>query len=311
MITGEFPLAASSARFSRACLHALVAMPLLTSQAQEVTRTELKPLEAIKIPEDAPPENKDAFDIKDRWLEAMTVPAGKERVHANIVIGDRMKKSWPTIVIAPGSTWTGTKSGRVEISGGNVIARKCRFLQLPLEVDHACHYYFINCGFDDCRFGKAGVWYGGDLAGKYYFENCIIRKNFARPINLTDTGFRIQTCVFDNIEMPSMNFRKKEPVDYVNEKWLRVVHCRFVKCTIPVSFLLLTRECVFEGCTFIEDSEKMEELTKPIEVDLYVKDSKSKLKLYPANIILNLKPDTDLKDVTVPTTASLLPGLAP
>lgn len=305
MISGEFPPALGSS--FRACCHAallVLAAPLLMAQ-------ELKPLEAIEVPGDEPPANKDAFDIKDRWLEPMTIPAGKERVHSSIVIGDRVKKKWPTIVIAPGSVWTGTRSGRVEISGGNVVARKCRFLQLPLEVDHACRYFFINCGFDDCRFGKAGVWYGGDLAGKYYFESCIIRKNFAAPLNLTDTGFRIQSCVFENIEMPSMNFRKKEPADYVNEKWLRVARCRFVRCDVPVSFLLLTRECIFEGCTFIEDPEKMEEITKPIEVDLYVKDSKSKMKSYPANIILNLKPDTELKDVSVPTMAGLLPGLAP
>ncbi|QJE98909.1 hypothetical protein [Luteolibacter luteus] len=305
MISGETPPALWS-NFRTSCRVALVAFALPFAMAQE-----LKPLEAVEVPADAPPENKAAFDIKDRWLEPMTIPAGKERVHSHIVIGDRMKKKWPTMVIAPGSVWTGTKSGRVEISGGNVIARKCRFLQLPLEVDHACRYYFINCGFDDCRFGKTGVWYGGDLAGKYYFESCIIRKNFANPLNLTDTGFRIQNCVLEGIEMPSMDYRKKEPVNYVNEKWLRVSQSRFVKCTIPVSFLLLTRECIFEGCTFTDDSEKIEGMSKPIEVDLYVKDSKSKLKGSPANITLNLKPDTELKDVTVPTTASLLPGLAP
>ena len=289
----------------------LIAMPFLTAQAEDAAMPTLKPLDAITIPADSPPLGKDPFEIKDRWLEPITVPLAKQKIRSAIVIGDRIKKSWPTIVITPGSTWSGSAQGRIELSGGNVVSKKSRFEKLPIEVDHACHYYFVNCAFDDCRFGKGGVWYGGDLAGKYYFENCIIRKTFAKPINLVDTGFRIQTSVFENIDLPSMNFRKKEAADYVNERWLRIVNCRFVKCNIPISFLLLTRDCVFENCTFTEDTEPMEELKKPVEVDLYVKNSKAKIRAYPANVILNQKPDTELKGVVVPTASSLASAMAP
>jgi hypothetical protein len=313
MISGQSPSTRNLSGSFRGSLHltmslAVLALPVLSLAA---TENALKPLDAIEVPGDTPPDFKDPFDIKDRWLDPMTVPAGKERIHSAIVIGDRMKKKWPTVVIAPGSVWTATKSGRVEISGGNVVARQCRFEKLPIEVDHACRYFFLNCSFDDCRFGKAGVWYGGDLAGKYYFENCIIRRKFANPLNLVDTGFRIQTCVFEDIDLPSMNFRGKEPANYVNERWLRIVNCRFVKCTLPISFLLLTRDCVYENCTFIEDAEPMEELKKPIEINLYVKGSKSKIRVYPAYVVLNQLPDTDMKDIRVPTAASLMPDITP
>lgn len=314
MISGITSRPFESARLRRRIFHlaaALLALPLLTTAAQVEDQKARQPLEPIEIPGDTPPEVENPFKIKGRWMQAITVPAGKERVNEAIIIGDRMKKSWPTIVVAPGSNWSAGRGGRIELSGGNFVARKSRFDRLPIEVDHACRYFFINCAFDDCRFGKGGVWYGGDLAGKYYFESCIIRKTFANPINLTDTGFRIQTCVFENIDLPSMNFRKKEAADYVNERWLRVVNCRFVKCTLPISFLLLTRDCVFENCTLIEDREPMEELKKLIEIDLYMKDSKSKISAFPANVILNQKPDTALKGVEIPTVASLLPALAP
>ena len=312
MISGKLPPPANCTRFSRTFLRHAIALTVVafpTMLGQAAADTAVKPLEAIEVPKDTPPDFKDAFDIKDRWLDPITVPARKERVHSAIVIGDRMKKKWPTMVIAPGNVWAGTKSGRLELSGGQFVARQCRFERLPIEVDHACRYFFLNCSFDDCRFGKGGVWYGGDLAGKYYFENCIIRKNFANPVNLVDTGFRIQTSVFDGIDLPSMNFRGKEPADYVNERWLRIVNCRFVKCTLPVSFLLLTRDCVYENCTFIEDAEPMEALKKPIEINLYVKNSKSKIRAYPAFVALKEKPDTDLKDVVIPTASSLLPGI--
>jgi hypothetical protein len=108
-----------------------------------------------------------------------------------------------------------------------------------------------------------------------------------------------------------MNFRGKEPANYVNERWLRIVNCRFVKCTLPISFLLLTRDCVYENCTFIEDAEPMEELKKPIEINLYVKGSKSKIRVYPAYVVLNQLPDTDMKDIRVPTAASLMPDITP
>ena len=317
MTSGRFPRVVASFRSGRSLGLASVMMACVlpsataTATAQDAVSPELKPLQAIEIPTDEPPEGKNPFDNKERWLEPMTVPPPKQKIKAPIVIGDRGKKSWPTLVLTPGSNWSGTGRGRVELSGGNVVAKKCRFDKLVIEVDHACRYFFVNCAFDDCRFGKGGIWYGGDLAGKYFFENCIIRKNFANPINLVDTGFRIQTSVFENIELPTMNFREKEAADYVNERWLRIVNCRFVKCTIPISFLLLTRDCVFENCTFVDDKKDPNKFKKLIEVDLFVKNSKSKISAYPANVILNQKPDTELKDVTIPTAASLLPGITP
>lgn len=312
MITGESPRPGACAWIHRAILPAALSiMASASALAQEPQVKELKPLQPIDVPQDSPPvAEKDPFDAKDRWLEPITIPAPKQKIKAPVIIGDRMKKKWPTLVVAPGSVWSGTNRGRIELSGGSVVARKSRFERLPIEVDHACRYFFINCTFDECRFGKGGVWYGGDLAGKYFFENCLIRKTFANPINLVDTGFRIETCVFEGVDLPTMSFRKKEAVDYVNEKWLRVIHCRFVKCTIPLSFLLLTRECVFENCTFIEDKAEGNDFKKLIEVDLYVKNSKSKIEAYPANVILHEKPDTKLEGVEIPTVASLQAAMA-
>ncbi len=268
----------------------------------------LKSLEVVEIPKEKPPFYEKPFMIIDRWLESLTVPTSKQKVRTAVLIGDRAKKSWPLVVISPGSVWVADEKGRVELSAGNVVASKCRFEDLPLEADLACHFYFQNCAFADCRFQKGGVWYGSEQAGKFYFENCLVKGSFSKHLNVVDTGIRAETSVFEGIEFPPFLFKKKQPSDYQNHKWLRIYHCRFVKCTIPVSFLLLTRDCVFENCVFTDDPAKPADeglITKPIEIVLYVKGCKSKITGLPGTVKLTEKPDTALKGVVIPTAAAL------
>lgn len=84
--------------------------------------------------------------------------------------------------------------------------------------------------------------------------------------------------------------------------------CRFVKRVIPVSFLQITRDCVFENRVFTDDPAKPAdeaEITKPIEIVLHVKGCKSKITGLPGTVKLTEKPDTALKGVVIPTSAAL------
>ena len=267
-----------------------------------------KELAPIKIPTETPALVEKPFSNKDRWLESLTVPVAKQKIREAVVIGDRAKKKWPIVVVTSGSVWSATDAGRIELSAGKLVASKCRFDTVPMGADLACDFYFKNCIFNKCRFEKVGVWYGSDQAGKFYFENCLIKDNFSKTINPVDNGFRIQGSVLEDIDLPSMSFKKRQPADYVNNAWLRIIHCRFVKCKIPLSFLLLTRDCIFENCSIIDDSgnpEILGEVTKPIEIVAYVSGSKWKIPALPNNVTLIEKPDTELKGVTIPTAASL------
>lgn len=280
-----------------------------TDDPRAIAMQELEALEAIKVPTETPPEDPRAFANDDRWLKSLTVPTLKQRVREAVIIGDRAKKSWPLIAVAPGSFWVGVEKGRIELSAGKFLATHSKFEKLFLDADLSCEFYFKSCDLKECRFDKGGVWYGSELAGKFYFENCVIRKTFAEKIKVTDNGYRAEACVFDDIEFPSMRFDKKHAADYVNHPWLRLHACRFVRCKIPMSILLLTRNCVFENCVFVDDAEGPEVGTKPIETVLYLKDCKSKMTDLPANVTIVEKAESDLTEVKVPTLDSLVRGI--
>ncbi len=280
----------------------------IADDPRSTASTSLRPLEPIEIPNQNPPPV-DNFFSKDKWFESLTVPVTRQRIRQRIEIGDRGKKSWPTIVISPRSEWVGTGESRILLSGGDVIASQGKFRGMSFGADHGTKYYITDSELDDCVMNKGGVWYGGEQHGKFYLGNCLIRKRFSdKPIDVIDNGFRVESCVLENIEMPRMNFRDKQPADYLNHKWLRFVNCRFVNCRIPSSFLLLTRDCVFEKCIFLDaDRHSGEaEITKPVEIVLYVNDCKSRISKLPAAVTLTEKPADELKGVTIPTADSLL-----
>ncbi len=269
---------------------------------------DLKPLEVIEFPKDDPPVDPEALATQGRWLKSLTVPATKQRLRENILIGDRGKSPWVTVVVSPGSVWSGTDQ-YILANAGKFIASKSRFENLRLQADHACRLYFSNCLFEDCALQKGGWWRGGELEGKIYMEGCVIRKRLSnRSINIVQDGFRVENSVFENADLPTMDFRKRQPADYVNNGWLRFVNCRFVNCKIPSSFLLLTRDCIFENCIFIDSARHKDEadITKSIEVVLYVYNCKNRIAKLPDQVTFTEKPLTDLKGVTIPTAASLL-----
>ncbi|RYD47707.1 MAG: hypothetical protein EOP83_27635, partial [Verrucomicrobiaceae bacterium] len=216
---------------------------------------DLKPLKQITVPSQTPPANPAPFMIKGRWLEDMTVPPLKQKISGNILIGHFEKKISPLVVLAPGNAWSGSQGVRLDVSLGKFHATKSRFKQIDFGGDNACELYFTNCFLDDCSFAKSGGWWGMDQAVKFYFENCVITERFATKMNVPDTGFRAQSCVFEKIEFARFGFAKKEPADYVNHPWEKLNNCRFVGCEIPISVLLLTRDCIFESCIFVDDPD--------------------------------------------------------
>lgn len=269
----------------------------------------LKALEAIPMPTQQPPAVENPFSgIKGSWVKSMTVPTAKQKIREPIYIGDRNKGKWAHVVVSPHSIWSGAERGLVHLHAGGLAATKSRFENLELGADHACRFDFSNCAFTDCKFPKIGWWHdGGRFFAKHHFENCYFKGSYSRTLTVQHNGIRAQACVFEGIDFPTMRFQKNQPADFVNDKWLRVVHCRFVKCKIPLSFLLLTRDCIFENCIIADDIDRGDdvEITKPIEVDLYVSNTQIRVNKLPAAVKLNQKKYNELKGVTVPTAASL------
>ncbi|GAA5127792.1 hypothetical protein JIN84_08180 [Luteolibacter yonseiensis] len=268
----------------------------------------LNDLEMIKLPPDKPPVADNPFAIKGDWLTSMTVPVAKQKVREPIIVGHREKNIWITVVVSPNSIWSGAERGKVHLAAGTFIATKSRFENLELGADHANRFYFANCAFTSCKFPKVGWWHdGGWFFAKHYFENCHIKGSYAGRLTVQENGIRAQTCVFEDVEFPTIRFQKHQPADFVNDKWLRLVNCRFVKCKLPLSFLLLTRDCVFENCVVSEDIDRGDdvEITKPIQIDMYVSNTQIRVNKMPAAVTINQKKYSDPKVAAVPTAASL------
>lgn len=271
------------------------------------------PLEPIDIPKDTPPLAENPFAVKGDWLKSMTVPVAKQKIREQITLGDRNKNIWVTVVVSPHSIWSGSEKGRVHLYAANFVASKSRFETLELGADHANRLFFQNCALINCRFPKIGWWHdGGWFFAKHYFENCYIKGSYAGKLNVQENGIRAQTCVFEDVEFPTFRFQQHQPADFVNEKWLRIVNCRFVKCKIPLSFLLLTRDCVFENCVFSADIDRGDdvEITKPIAIDLYASNCQMRINKIPPAVTLNQKQVGELKGVAIPTVDSLTEMMA-
>jgi len=277
--------------------------PHVTNQTATVSPKKLSP---VTVPTASPPEQTDPFS-DGKWMEALTVPAAKQLVRAPILIGNRGIHKQPTVVIAPHSVWTGLEAGRIDLSFGTVIARHSSFEKVTFTGDLSCHNFFVSSKLENCTISKGGIWYGSVQAAKFYFENCLVKGKFIKgDINTTDVGLRCDTTVFENVEFPKMAFPKTQPADQVANPWEGFVNCRFVRCKIPLSILLLTHDCIFEDCLFVAEPDGPFNATKPVEITLYADNCRSNLPPSLTNIKVIQKRSTDLAGVTIPTVSSII-----
>ncbi len=298
----EFPAA-------RRMAAALVAMPLLfggVSAADEPRHN----LPLIDVPTEEPPVAEKPFGSKE-WMESMTIPVGRHRFREAVSIGDRGKHKRPLILIPAGSSWSGSGSGKTFISFGRMVARKSSFEKFRFESDHACESYFLQSQFDDCLFHRGGIWWGGLHPAKFYFENCLFSKGFMGPrMKVEDYGIRADRCVFVGVKFGEVKYEKHQPAKFVNERWFKFVNCRFVRCSLPSSVLLQTLDCVFEECTFVDDSESMAEVDEftPMEVSLYARNCRNRISKLPAELKLIEKPADEVPAGDIPTAENVLTG---
>ncbi|MBX3739471.1 MAG: hypothetical protein KF712_00665 [Akkermansiaceae bacterium] len=264
---------------------------------------ELKDLPKIEIPSVTPPLVEKPFALKGRWLESMTVPPLKQRISDGVMIGERNKGQWANIIVPKGTVWSGKTN--ILTNWGTIVATKATFDGLSFLGDHACKSFYLNCWINDCGFNKGGWWYGGDQATKFYFENCIVTNRLALAWNVVDVGFRARACVFEKVDLPPISFRDREPANYLNHPWFRFENCRFVDCKVPSSFVLVTRNCIFQNCIFVDD-QGLKEGQKPIEVVIYQgPGGRYDISKLPKNVTITRKPDTEWKGETIPTAQAL------
>jgi hypothetical protein len=266
--------------------------------------TELTELKKINVPTTAPVLFEKPFEIKGTWLESMTLPPLKQRITEQVTLGDRGKKKWPTIVLPKGTVWSG-RDTRIFSSAAFIVATKSSFDRLSFLGDLASDFYFVNCSFDESTLNRGGGWWGWDQASKYYLENCVVSNSLATAWNVVDNGFRVRTSVFEKVELPTISFKDKEPANYLNHPWFKFENCRFVGCKVPSSFVLATRDCIFQDCVFVDDPG-LKEGKKPIDVVIYVAPGgRYDISKLPKNVTIIRRPDTEWKGGIIPTAQAL------
>lgn len=249
----------------------------------------------VALETERPPVSSDPF-AENQWKEAMTVPAGDYRLRANISIGSH--NSGTKIYLEPGGNYT-RHEGKIHVYGGRLISDGCSFSDIPFRADHSGGMHFYNSRLKDCNTAEQGNWWGsGNYDSKWYFENCLISGNFfgGTRFNVNHYGLCVSRCSFDRVELPEVWYKETEPVVRREDKWLTVENCHFEKCKIPLSFLMITKNCTFVDCRFEDNKANPPNLfEKPIEVIFYTSQCTNAIRKASATVTLTEKPIGELK----------------
>ena len=80
----------------------------------------------------------------------------------------------------------------------------------------------------------------------------------------------VSYCTFNQVTFPDFRFETDAVKELASGK-LAIKHCRFVRCEVPLSVLLLTEGCVFERCKFVKTPVN-KPLYEDVEISLFLKD---------------------------------------
>ncbi|MEM7010517.1 MAG: hypothetical protein AAF585_03435, partial [Verrucomicrobiota bacterium] len=193
--------------------------------------------------------------------------SGQYNIKRKVIAGhDGLKKEDPmkraTITIAAGSSFEGEE---VYINEGDIAATGSVFRKMRLTCDLGGKWSFKDCILDECVLQKGGAWFAG-YSAKFEIENCVLRSTPFVKWTRNNIGVIIKNSTFLDTTFESAIYRS-DAAREINEVWRTIENCRFVRCHVPLSVALMTKNCVFEDCTFGEN--EYIPLVKKIETTLY------------------------------------------
>ena len=184
---------------------------------------------------------------KELWDKDVTLRTGTYRLKDTISVTNQ---PGPTVTLETGTV---VKDGTLFLAQGKLVADGCLFEEVTLAADLGGEFDFKNCYFDECRQAKAGRYISMALySARWNFNNCVFDDTFAQNWNTVGYGVTASYCTFNKIEFPDLKFYNKTAPETRSEK-LKFRHCRFIRCEIPLSVLLITEQCVFENCKILKD----------------------------------------------------------
>jgi hypothetical protein len=227
-------------------------------------------LAAPSLPDDAPPLSDESNPFKNTTFHAsITLPAGHYRLRERIAFGKTPDDKQIVVVLSDGSDLSATRDVELFLGDATFIARKSTLSGMTLRGDLSSRGFFADCVIKDSTIGKGGGWFGGDYGSRWHFERCTIERSLLPEFVIEKTGLRLIDCTVRGLEIPTIRFGKTKISEAAPSDWLQVRRTRFEQCKIPLSFLLITDACTFVNCTFVDDTDPVPVLDKPVTVTLY------------------------------------------
>jgi len=153
------------------------------------------------------------------------------------------------VVVPPGSV---VRGGELFVNNGSITATGSLFVGTELIVDLHGELKATDCIFDGGKLRKGGAWSTKYYSAKFTLVNCLLNGVFPVPLSPRANGIKVTECTIIGATIAPGEYYET-PVEESQNEWRLVERCVFVDCEIPESFLLMTADCVFENCEFIED----------------------------------------------------------
>lgn len=231
---------------------------------------------------------------ESKWGETLSFPEGRFEFEDWRTFGKHGKKG--TLYLSAKGIYSSESSKGIHVWGGHLIAEDCQFRGMRLKADHTGAMFFIGCEFTNSTVREQGAWYGyGNYDAKFYFENCKIadRLTSGDDLNIYHMGLCMSRCEVSDVELPPIKY-KGEPADRRKDKWLRVNRCHFMDCTVPLSFLMITNECLFTDCRFVDDHGAERDYKNPFTVTYYTRGGSKEIRKKPDVVTLKELPAAKL-----------------
>lgn len=191
------------------------------------------------------------FDTDRDWQGKVDIPPGRYQPKSKVILGAMAnpgdeKRQPATVTSGKG---TAIEKADVLIYEGLWTAQETRFASSKFKIDLGGALVASSCLFEDCTLGKGGAWFVRYNSSKWTLDQCVFTRQFISPMKVVDIGVKATHCTFYDVDFSEVQYRENVAEELARE-WMQIENCRFIRCKIPESFLLMTKNCVFDACTF-------------------------------------------------------------
>jgi hypothetical protein len=256
------------------------------------------------------PEMKEGLLKQAEWVGSRTIPPGTYRPMRRIDIGapgktipnENAREQRCDVTSLPGMRM---ENVRFHLREGTWMASGGFFRDVKITADLGGCFEARDSLFENCAFGKEGAWVVSFFSSKWKFTNCVITGSFMQNWRLKDVGVQLEGCTLEDVNLIPLQFMADAGVE-VTKDWLSLQNCRFIRCRVPESFALATRNCIFEKCTFEEPEEKLP-VQSALNAVIYVEDCVNAPQTGPGRTI-TAKPAAQLMEKAGATLPYMLNG---